>query len=202
MHKHSPRYRCADHLFPLINPKNCKRLVRLAVKVLKRYEFDTIAFRGLSGALIAPIIAMRMNKHLVAIRKGESCHSSHQLEGNVATERYVIVDDFISSGETVRKIVQEIYSRNHNAVCVGFLGTAALEGEDDDTVTDLRKIVINMKGRADVSWDNKDTITPRDSRLLKPAKIEPTPIEKVPIAEVLGVKLGSGYCLVLGNCTK
>jgi hypothetical protein len=69
------------------------------------WEFDAIAFRGLSGTLVAPLVACRLNKRMIAVRKGENTHSSHSAEG-LANEptRYVIVDDLIDSGGTVDSI--------------------------------------------------------------------------------------------------
>lgn len=84
-----------------------------------RVEFDTIAFRGFSGGLVAPTIALALDKHILAIRKpksDENTHSGCYAEGNIGIERYIIIDDFICTGETIRKIAKEIRRIHHN-VC-------------------------------------------------------------------------------------
>jgi orotate phosphoribosyltransferase-like protein len=76
-----------------------------------RKNFDSIAFRGVSGALVAPILAHKLKKHLISVRK--NTHDSHvmsnyKVEGNVASQSYIIVDDFICSGNTIKTIVNEV----------------------------------------------------------------------------------------------
>jgi len=86
---------------------------------LTMHEFDAIAFRGLSGALLAPIVALQMGKTLIAVRKGESTHSSRDVEGDYGARRYVIIDDIVSSGDTVRAIIADIKTENPEAYCIG-----------------------------------------------------------------------------------
>ena len=82
-----------------------KELVKKAVKKLKKLDFDSIAFRGVSGALIAPIVAYKLKKPVTCIRKPtESSHGWTKLEGAIGVERYIIIDDFICTGETVNEI--------------------------------------------------------------------------------------------------
>jgi adenine/guanine phosphoribosyltransferase-like PRPP-binding protein len=74
-------------------------------------EFDALAFRGLSGALLAPELASVMGKNIIAVRKGESCHSDYMVEASPGTRssvRYVIIDDLIDTGATVQAIRDEI----------------------------------------------------------------------------------------------
>lgn len=75
-----------------------------------RVKFDAIAFRGLSGALVAPSIAIMMNKHLLAVRKtGDTDHSKYRVEGYMGCP-YIIVDDLIESGETMETIIDAVGS--------------------------------------------------------------------------------------------
>jgi adenine/guanine phosphoribosyltransferase-like PRPP-binding protein len=122
MSEHKPNYdSTVAHLRPFIRPSDNKKIIRNCIAVLSHLDFDTIAFRGLSGALLAPVIAMKMGKELIAVRKGEKCHSYRMLEGNTAVERYVIVDDFVSCGDTVRAILDEVYAVAPEAKCIGVL---------------------------------------------------------------------------------
>jgi adenine/guanine phosphoribosyltransferase-like PRPP-binding protein len=85
-------------------------------------SFDTIAFSGVSGALIAPLIADRLGKHLTVIRKRpeqERAHSSRPCEGWCDPQaKYIIVDDFLDTGATVRRIWRAMCDRNAGH-CVG-----------------------------------------------------------------------------------
>jgi adenine/guanine phosphoribosyltransferase-like PRPP-binding protein len=106
--KYDPSIKCASHLIRPLDPTTRRDTIEKIIEVLKRYDFDAIAFRGLSGALVAPTVAMLMDKTLLAVRKGERCHSSHTVEGDYNAQRYVILDDMISSGDTVKDIFHAI----------------------------------------------------------------------------------------------
>lgn len=66
-------------------------------------EFDFIAFRGSSGALIGAPISLALKKRLVNIRKEDAPAHSGTVTG-LATGRYIIVDDFICTGSTIEFI--------------------------------------------------------------------------------------------------
>ena len=97
----------ASHLHDILNTKKLKTVVRHAVKTLRKVEFDFIACRGLSGTTFASIVAYRLNKPLVIVRKGEQCHSWLTVE-NARPGNYIILDDLICSGETIEKIIEAI----------------------------------------------------------------------------------------------
>lgn len=79
-------------------------------------SFDAIAWRGLSGGSIAPVVAHFLNKHTIAVRKGENSHSRAKFETSnhlytFGLSKYVIVDDFVRSGETVRSIIEAVVTQ-------------------------------------------------------------------------------------------
>ncbi len=79
-------------------------------------QFDTIAFRGMSGALIAPSVADQLDKPLCMSRKEiDNSHSTYWCEGHAAICNYIIIDDLICSGDTIRALIDSI----PNATCVG-----------------------------------------------------------------------------------
>lgn len=120
--KHEPNYNSAAfHLQRYIKPSDAKAIVKSCIRFLKTLEFDAVAFRGLSGALIAPTIAMEMGKELIAVRKHKGEHSSNMVEGDRNARTYVIVDDFIGSGNTVRVMLDEIEKYAPGAECIGVL---------------------------------------------------------------------------------
>jgi len=90
-------------------------IVERAVKYLKGVKFDTIVFRGFSGAIVGPAVALRLGKSWALVRKvGDSSHSLRAVEGYILG-KYVIIDDFIDTGETVNKII----STFSNGLCAG-----------------------------------------------------------------------------------
>lgn len=82
-------------------------------------EFDAIAFRGVSGAMVAPTVAYLMGKHVLVVRKSDGNHSSFRVEGPVNLDRYVIVDDLLCTGNTINVIQMEVLRHNEKAKCVG-----------------------------------------------------------------------------------
>ncbi len=97
----------AYHDFLFKTPGNYLRIIEETIEQLRPHvnEFDTIAFRGMSGAMVAPMVAMRLNKGITIIRKGTE--NSHAPEVTGIFEKglkYIILDDFISSGNTVLAI--------------------------------------------------------------------------------------------------
>lgn len=103
-----------------------KAIISRVVSQLKNVEFDAIAFRGLSGALVAPIIAEKMGKHLVGVRISTTYTHSDNRDVEVSSGlggdfRFVIVDDLIDSGRTVRSIIDKIHGEHPDAKCVAIV---------------------------------------------------------------------------------
>ena len=122
-----PKYTHADYL-PYIRTHNLRRIIRRATKRLRdlNLKFDAIAFSGVSGALLAPPIALALNKTLLLVRKNiTDGHSNHYVEGDIGARRYIIVDDFMSRGVTLRRIVKHIKKNAPNAKCIGVLEIAS-----------------------------------------------------------------------------
>lgn len=87
---------------------NVQRTIKVAkyIKLLKK--FDSIAFTGISGASMAPILSYDLGVSLLAVRKLDDSHSRLEVEGNVNSKRYLIVDDCIASGRTMETIIEKI----------------------------------------------------------------------------------------------
>jgi adenine/guanine phosphoribosyltransferase-like PRPP-binding protein len=121
MPKHT--YRNSDYLDGLVRVHSLRASISDALDILDTANFDTFAFRGISGALITPTLALLMDKELCAVRKPKTDENSHgffNVEGNRGAQRFVIVDDFISTGATVLAILKEMAEFAPSAVCVGF----------------------------------------------------------------------------------
>lgn len=101
--------RSATWLHPILRSGGLKAEVKRAVDTIKIIKFDAIAFTGLSGAVLASAVALRMNKLMYCVRKsGESRHSDNEVEGPLGCLRYVIIDDMIMTGTTVRRIINQV----------------------------------------------------------------------------------------------
>jgi len=75
-------------------------IVTSAYRNLQGVEFDTFVARGLSGTLVAPLLARAMSRNFLIVRKpGENSHSSSAIEGTFG-RKWIFLDDFISGGGT------------------------------------------------------------------------------------------------------
>lgn len=126
-------YYVRDYLIPT----KLRQVVANCVGYLRCWNlaanFDTIAFRGMSGALVAPMVAMQLDKELIMVRKGESTHSLFQTEGNAAARNVLIIDDFVVSGATVKAIYDGVQTlTNKRANVIGCLEYRHLDTETYD----------------------------------------------------------------------
>lgn len=114
----------SSYLHLVLTPKGlyaaARRIRTLAKK--HRMQFDAVVFTGYSGALVGPLVAAQMGKDPIFVRKEkESNHSSWTVEGSIDVRRYVIVDDFVSSGRTIERVLAQMREHRHGAECVGIL---------------------------------------------------------------------------------
>jgi len=106
----------------LLRPKELRTRIDLAVRALQTHTFDTIAFRGMSGAFLGPQIAAFLDKEMILVRKPhDDTHSFYNVEGFKGARRYIIVDDFISLGGTKRAIIEAVSKFAPDANFVGLL---------------------------------------------------------------------------------
>jgi orotate phosphoribosyltransferase-like protein len=130
------------------------RVVDLTVDKLKKHahEFDTIVVCGLSGVVVGSPVALRLCKPLVIIRKADDTNI-HHCGGQIVnpyrlerSRRYLILDDFISSGRTVKYIHDRVTLALKHALdgqpkCVG----ACLYEElcqDSDAIRDVSTLCL------------------------------------------------------------
>lgn len=111
----------ASHTCHVLNHRTRNKIIIKAVCDLRKIsdEFDSIACCGSSGLMVVPQVAELLNKNILLIRKEtEKCYSNFAIEG-IAPFRYIILDDLICSGNTVRHIKGTIRSEYERARCVG-----------------------------------------------------------------------------------
>jgi hypoxanthine phosphoribosyltransferase len=106
-----------------------KKIIPQAAKLLKGMKFDAIAFRGMSGCLFAAPLSLRLRKPLLMVRKPCACpsstHTKMKVEGDINAQTYIIVDDFIGTGRTVREIISTLQQwaefDDRSLKCIGVL---------------------------------------------------------------------------------
>ena len=111
----------ASHTCHVLNHKIRTKIIIKAVCDLRKIsnEFDSIACCGSSGLMVVPQVAELLNKNILLIRKStEKCYSNFAIEG-IAPLRYIIVDDLICSGNTVRHIKRTIKDEHPRSKCIG-----------------------------------------------------------------------------------
>jgi hypothetical protein len=155
---HTPEYEHAGYTGVFLQTGDLRKNIAQAVKILTpiRDTFDGIAFRGMSGAVPAPILALKLRKSLLLVRKGkdkEKCHSVYDVEGDKAVRSYIIVDDQISTGETVADIMKKvkIFTQNripgvisNGAIFRGVLLLGSYTGQNNVTFNTLDDYRVKM----------------------------------------------------------
>lgn len=132
----------SDYLSTVLCPSSIKTVVDGCCKRLKPHaaKFQAIAFRGMSGCLVAPWVAAKLKKHMLMVRKGKS-HSTNLVEGELTVDSYIILDDFMDSGNTVKQIVNRIaMTRDAKMVGACFYNKPELNSKTREL---LKKIVGN-----------------------------------------------------------
>jgi len=112
--------RGASHTCHVLNHKVRTKAIIKSVCQLRpmAHTFDSIVCCGTSGLLVAPQIAEILDKHIIVVRKDQKCYSEFLVEG-VAPDRYIIIDDFICTGDTVRYIMDCISEDSPSSRCYG-----------------------------------------------------------------------------------
>ena len=98
-----------DSIFvsPLKYRKLIDRIADQMADLKKKKRFSAIAFRGESGAALAYPLSAKLNIPIVCIRKARS--HGFRVEGSHRDIRkYVIIDDFMETGNTIRAILKSI----------------------------------------------------------------------------------------------
>ena len=110
----------ASHTCHVLNHKVRNKIIIKAVCDLRNIadSFDSIACCGVSGLMVVPQIAELLNKHILIVRKDEKRYSEFRTEG-VAPFRYVVIDDLICSGTTIKNITNNIKEEYPRAKCIG-----------------------------------------------------------------------------------
>lgn len=109
----------SNYLDCILCPASLKTLVAAATKKLRKVNFDAIAFRGMSGTIFAAPLAMQLKKQLLLVRKKDGSHSDYDVEGDYDIINYIIVDDFVSTGKTIKCIRDKVKKNISGSKLVG-----------------------------------------------------------------------------------
>lgn len=84
-------------------------VIKKSKKDLAGIDFDTMVGTGFSGSIVIPALALAMDKEFVLIRKegDDSHHGKGRLLGRLG-QRWIFVDDFVSSGRTRTRVIEKI----------------------------------------------------------------------------------------------
>lgn len=77
---------------------------------LKGWKYDTFVGTGMSGVLVVPVLARAMHKNMFIVRKyaeQQNAHTDLAWVGRLG-RRWVFVDDFISTGDTLRQVRESV----------------------------------------------------------------------------------------------
>jgi orotate phosphoribosyltransferase len=82
-------------------------------------DFDTLVGTGISGAVIVPTLARLLGVDWAIVRKeDDGTHGWYMIEGVVGA-KWLFVDDLVSSGSTVRRVVRIMAELFPNSAPVG-----------------------------------------------------------------------------------
>lgn len=85
------------------------QVVKKLRAIKKEHPFDAIAFTGSSGAALAYPLSFLLKMPLIHVRKSnDNFHYSRLIEGTISSKRYIIVDDFIETGKSIKRIIKSI----------------------------------------------------------------------------------------------
>lgn len=86
------------------------RVIRTLTELKRDHQIDSVAFQGSSGAAVAFTAAWATDLRLLHVRKRDGNHAGVNVEGFRTPRCYVIIDDFIGSGDTMARIITEIHA--------------------------------------------------------------------------------------------
>ena len=109
-----------SHTSRILSHKYRNQMIMSSYSALKSMsiKYDAIACCGTSGLMVVPQIAELLKKNIIVVRKELNGYSDFMVEGAISY-RYIIIDDLICSGETVRHIIYNIKEEIPKAKCIG-----------------------------------------------------------------------------------
>lgn len=113
---------------------NLPEVIETGKKRLANVEFDTLVGTGFSGSIVIPSLALALGKNFVLIRKetDDSHHGKGLLVGALG-ERWIFVDDFVSSGRTRRRVLDKVETWSREYDCeTEYVGQYTYQSYNED----------------------------------------------------------------------
>lgn len=127
-HKRPNRPHHGDYNVPLrAGPEAFACVVRNTVKLLRdvereKGEITTVVVTGVSGLLVGSAVCSALGLPITVVRKGtEASHSVYNVEGCIDFSNAVILDDFISSGQTLQNCINALNTTRQDLNIVAFV---------------------------------------------------------------------------------
>lgn len=142
-------YSVPPHTRNVFDQKMLPAVVRGVIKQIKKLQADAIVVSGHSGLVVGSIVAYQMKIPLVAVRKlrekpkGDNNRVNCVLRKTV--KKYVILDDLISDGDTVKNIIKEIKKEFQYSLSFPLLPVAIVLYNSDDWVKNFDQYTTNVK---------------------------------------------------------
>ncbi len=112
----------SEYLTSCFDYKFSKEIIDKCVNVIKnRPEIEGIVLKGLSGMLIGIPVAHSLQMPFAVVRCCHGNHSPYDVEGCTTFTNYVIIDDIIDEGNTIKKIKSEMRKFNKKAKLKGII---------------------------------------------------------------------------------
>jgi len=111
----------------ILYTKSFKIIVNRVIKKVKhlqpKLKIDAIACRGVSGSSVAFATSYVIGLPIIYVRKPTENSHGDKIESCGASKHknYIIIDDFIDTGTTVKEIIKSIKTNYDDIVCVGVL---------------------------------------------------------------------------------
>lgn len=123
----------ASYLHHPLSPETRNLILSSLAAQLATVEFDQIVVSGVSGITMGSMLAFMLDKPLVVVRKNiEDGHSSKLWEGRQGGKA-VIVDDFVSTGTTMKRLSNSCRQNYAKPVaCVFYATDRAYGGQYGD----------------------------------------------------------------------
>jgi adenine/guanine phosphoribosyltransferase-like PRPP-binding protein len=106
------------------------KVVQRLKKIRKTHPFDAIAFTGTSGMGYGFPLSFLLKIPVIHVRKKNKSHCNYAIEGTLSSKRYLIVDDFIETGATVKRIKKVIKDYSPKSIPVGIFLYDGIRFED------------------------------------------------------------------------
>jgi orotate phosphoribosyltransferase len=123
----------------LFNSRKLRDVASKVAQVLDRIQAKHgschVAVTGKSGIAMAFAVSMLTDIQILTVRKDSETSHGSKFEGCGTVRRYVVLDDFVDTGDTIRRVVRDVrqFAELDGAEapeCIGFIEYYRLAGHN------------------------------------------------------------------------